>query len=101
MKKMAITYYHDWTQGVSMANVKISSSGVEAIKYMTEQANSVFRMDKRTKQPRLSKNGEVTMGLGFRGFSTRYLSDEETKIYKKYGDATMINNETLELVEPE
>lgn len=98
--KMAISYYWElMSDGIS--DIKIHNSGIAAVEQIERDAKHYFQMPVISKKKlRLTKNGAVTIGFGFRYLRARFLDDDEIAIYKKYGDETCIEFSTEKLIAP-
>ncbi|WP_057826015.1 hypothetical protein [Lentilactobacillus sunkii] len=100
-KRYALTYEFNWNQGFTMANVNVYDSGSEALRQLHVLCRRMFPETKNMKEvSRIPKDGEVTCGFPFRGIAARYLTDAEIKIYKLYGNQSLIDQKQMMIVSP-
>ena len=102
-KKLAITYYRDIMRGI-VADIDIHSSGKEALNYFMKNADKYFSTPTvwKNKRPESIPTGKsISVGMGFRFYICRFLSEEESNLYKKYGDECLFDPKYDTLISPE
>lgn len=105
MMAYCLTYYYSLMDGIHCSDAKVHKSGVKACDWLIANAQRAFQMPIRFKNElKITKNKQVSIGFGFRGFIGRQMTSEEIEDYHENGDSTdglLWNTQTRQLVSKE